>query len=68
MNQKTKAKIIDGNLPPNKRFKALLTFTESNSEEDEVKLFYEKNFTMVYKIFLDTMHFLDGNVKTKSKY
>mmetsp|Transcript_11261 Transcript_11261/g.42165 ORF Transcript_11261/g.42165 Transcript_11261/m.42165 type:complete len:1524 (-) Transcript_11261:2260-6831(-) len=66
MNQKTKTKILDNNLPPHKRFKYILTFTESSTTDDEdIRQFYGSNFSLVYKIFLDTMHYLDGTAKMK---
>jgi hypothetical protein len=63
LDQKTEKKILEDSTPPLKRFEYLKKFTE-NSQEAEVRPFYQANYSKVYTIFLDALLALDNQAKT----
>jgi hypothetical protein len=63
LDPKTEKKILDDATPPIKRYQSLSKFTE-NSNENEVRPFYQTHYSKVYKIFLDALLALDSQAKT----
>lgn len=63
MKQSSYKKLMDETTPASKRYTLLFKFTVDSSTESEVRQFYQNNYSMVYKIFLDSLQQLDHNAK-----
>lgn len=63
MKQSSYKKLMDETTPASKRYMLLFKFTVDSSTESEVRQFYQNNYSMVYKIFLDSLQQLDHNAK-----
>ncbi|EFC38122.1 hypothetical protein NAEGRDRAFT_81714 [Naegleria gruberi] len=66
LNPKDEKKILDDTEQPLKRYKCLASFNKDGADT-ELRAFYQKNYSIVYNIFLDTLNSMNSEAKKKSK-
>ena len=66
LGPKDEKKILDENEPPLKRYKCLASFNKDGNES-ELRSFYQKNYSIVYNIFLDALNAMNSEAKKKGE-
>ncbi|KAG2389601.1 hypothetical protein C9374_014161 [Naegleria lovaniensis] len=66
LGPKDEKKILDENEQPLKRYKCLASFNKDGNEA-ELRTFYQKNYSIVYNIFLDALNNMNSEAKKKAK-